>query len=136
MEKTLNYLFNYVAPTLMVSILFIPFICVEGTEVNFIYLSPIKILFEKHIHNITNILFILLVIGYVIVAFLNLNKNIFKSQKILLVASTIIYFILFKVTSNINLNLLCAVLNLTILGIYILNYIREYLIVKKAEEQI
>lgn len=133
MEKTVKYIFNYIVPVLMLIVLLIPFICIDGSGVDHIYLSPIKILFEKHIHNFTNIIFVLLTIAYIVLVFVKQNKTIFQSKRILLIASTIVYFILFKVTSNTNLNLLCVVLNFIIFLIYILNYIREYLVLKKED---
>lgn len=133
MEKTVKYIFNYIVPVLMLIVLLIPFICIDGSGVDHIYLSPIKILFEKHSHNVTNIIFVLLTIAYIVLVFVKQNKTIFQSKRILLIASTIVYFILFKVTSNTNLNLLCVVLNFIIFLIYILNYIREYLVLKKED---
>ena len=134
MEKVIKYLFNYITPILMIAALFIPFICVDGSGVSHIYLSPMQILFEKHINNIANIIYILLTILYVVFAFMKQNKNISQIKRVFLISSTIVCFILFKVTSNTNLNLLCVVLSFIILIIYILNYIREYLVIKKVDE--
>jgi len=133
MEQKLKYLFDHIVPILMIIILLIPFICVEGLGLDYIHLSPLKILLEKHINNITNILFILILITYIILSYLKQNQKIKTSKRIALIATTILYFVLFKVTSNTNLNLLCVVLNFIVLIIFILNYIREYLIIKQID---
>ena len=44
-----------------------------------------------------------------------------------------LYFVIFKLTSNINLNLLSAVLNTLVIIIYIANFIRDYM-VKPVED--
>lgn len=135
MEKVVKYLFNYVVPILMALVLLIPFICVDGSGIDHIYLSPIRILIEKHINNFTNIIYILLTVAYVVFVFVKQDKNTFQIKRVFLIASTIVYFILFKLTSNTNLNLLSVVLNLIIFIIYLLNYIREYLVIKKEDEE-
>ena len=51
----------------------------------------------------------------------------------MLFTSAILYFVIFKLTSNINLNLLSAFLNSLVIIIYIANFIRDYM-VKPVED--
>ena len=134
MEKTVKNIFKYAVPILMIIILLIPFICIDGSGLKHIHLSPLTILFEKHIYNVTNIIYILFTVGYVITVFLKQNKNTFQIKRVFLIASTIVYVILFKVTSNTNLNLLSVLLNMFIFTIYLFNYIRDFLVIKTEEE--
>ena len=45
MEKTVKNIFKYAVPILMIIILLIPFICIDGSGLKHIHLSPLTILY-------------------------------------------------------------------------------------------
>ena len=127
MKKFKEIMFNYIIPIALVSIIFIPFICLFGS-IGHIYLSPITAIINWEPSSIAVVIYVLFNIAYLVLVYVKQNKTVGQARRVMLFTSVILYFVIFKLTSNINLNLLSAVLNTLVIIIYIANFIRDYMI--------
>jgi len=128
MERILKIFYVYIIPILLVLTIFIPFICIDGIETRYIYLSPFGTFFKWTASSVTTLIYVLINIAYLICSLINQTKITGQIRRVMLFTSVVLYFIIFKVTSNTNLNLLCVVINIFIGVIYIINFVRDYTI--------
>lgn len=131
MKKTNLFIIKYMVPCLLIVIYFIPFICVKLPDVNNdsvyydTYFSPFKLLFNMNIYSIISIIFLLINISYFVFCVLKLNNKKVFIKRVLLISSIIFYILIFKFSTNSNLNLLSTLINVFVALIYILNLIKE-----------
>lgn len=128
MEKLKNVVHTYILPLLVVIIIFIPFISIDGTGSTHVHISPIEAIIRWSPYSIGLIIYGVIGITYLIFAYINQNKTRSYIRRIMLFASVILYFLIFKLTSNTNLNLFCVIINMIVAAVYIVNFIRDYLI--------
>ena len=125
-EKLKKLIIKYIIPYSILILLVIPFVCIDGSGIKHIYFSPIQLIIKWDNNAIIFLIYSLINIAYIIFVSLKNTKINFHTKRVLLYSSLCFYIIIFKKTSNTNLNLLCVFINIIVGLIYLLNFIREY----------
>lgn len=133
MNKIKKYIIKYLLPSLLVVIFFIPFICVKlkaasTTQIiKDLYLSPFSVLFDGYKLGVISVLFLGVNVVYIVYCLIHETPKRILIRRIALLSSIIMYILIFKFTTNTNLNLFAVLINIGIAIIYIINCFKEVL---------